>query len=659
MKILRIFVPFLVWASIVGPACAMKSVGLFLPELTVATAPDGSGILANIESNRDLSDSEPSGLAGYLLWAMVPAWAALLAVICYQRWIWKTENERLQKRTGNQSLEINRLRFKMDQIETEKAAELLRAQLLMELEISERELTEELRRSEEKFRILFNFAGDAIFIHYPDGKLIECNQRAHEYLGYSREDLLERNFLNLSPREYSETISQSLANLKESQNTFYETIHVSREGKTIPVEINSRLFEYQGEYAVLSIARDITERKRAEEEKAELADLLRQAQKMEAIGCLAGGIAHDFNNILQAVLGYTHLAMKKLPPESVAHKHLEKVDQAGQRAAEVVQEMLTFSRQSQKDMRPIQLQPVVKEVMKLLRGSLPSTIEVRTQVDPGCPAVVANPTQIHQVLMNLCINAYHAMRDHGGELEVSLVEVIVEPELVEEHPDLHPGPYVVLRVCDTGHGMDQSTLLRIFEPYFTTKSAGEGTGLGLAMVHGIVKIHGGAVLADSTVGHGSTFEVFLPVHTVESTTSVIEDIEIDAPLGTERILVVDDEQLIVNLAEHSLGDMGYRVNGYKSSTDALDTFRANPSAFDVIVTDQTMPHLTGIELAKEISKIRPGIPILLCTGYGESLMGQNIQMSGICEVLKKPFDEMVLARAIRRVIGNQEVGRRS
>jgi len=653
------FVAFLVGASMAGPACAMESVALFFSEWTTVAVQETAEIPANTELSTNLSVAEPSGLCIYLFWGAGPVCVVLILVACHFMRILKSENKRLRKRIENQSLEINRLRFKIDQIETEKAAELLRAQLLMELEMSERELTEELRRSEEKFRILFNFAGDAIFIHYPDGKLIECNQRAQEYLGYSREDLLERSFLNLSPGEYAETISKSLANLKESQNTFYETVHITKEGKAVPVEINSRLFEYQGEYAVLSIARDITERKRAEEEKAELADLLRQAQKMEAIGCLAGGIAHDFNNILQAVLGYTHLAMRRLPTDTVAYKHLEKVNQAGQRAAEVVQEMLTFSRQSQKDMRPTHLQPVVKEIMKLLRGSLPSTIEIETHIDPSCPAVMANPTQIHQVLMNLCINAYHAMRDHGGKLEVSLMEVAVKPELAEDHPDLHPGLHVVLRVRDTGHGMDQATMQRIFEPYFTTKSAGEGTGLGLAMVHGIVKIHGGAVLVDSTLGGGSTFEVFLPVHIAESSPPVVEDTEIEAALGTERILVVDDEQLIVNLAEHSLEEMGYRVNGYRSSMDALDTFRANPSAFDVVVTDQTMPHLTGIELAREISKIRPGIPILLCTGYGESLMGQNIQMSGVCEILKKPFDARALARAIRRAMENQEVGRRA
>ncbi|HOE12032.1 MAG TPA: PAS domain S-box protein [bacterium] len=653
------FVAFLVGASMAGPACAMESVALFFSEWTIAAVHETAEIPANTVLSRNLSVAEPSGLCMYLFWGAVPACVVLILVACHFVRILKSENKRLRKRIENQSLEMNRLRFKIDQIETEKAAELLRAQLLMELEMSERELTEELRRSEEKFRILFNFAGDAIFIHYPDGKLIECNQRAQEYLGYSRDDLLERSFLNLSPGEYAETISNSLANLKKSQNTFYETVHITKDGKTIPVEINSRLFEYQGEYAVLSIARDITERKRAEEEKAELADLLRQAQKMEAIGCLTGGIAHDFNNILQAILGYTHLAMRRLPTDTVAYKHLEKVDQAGQRAAEVVQEMLTFSRHSQKDMRPIHLQPVVKEVMKLLHGSLPSTIEIETHIDPSCPAVMANPTQIHQVLMNLCVNAYHAMRDHGGKLEISLVEVEVKPEMAEDHPDLHPGPHVVLRIRDTGCGMDQATMQRIFEPYFTTKSAGEGTGLGLAMVHGIVKIHGGAVLVDSTVGRGSTFEVLLPVHIAESSPPVVENTEIEAPLGTERILVVDDEQLIVNLAEHSLEEMGYRVNGYRSSMDALDTFRANPSAFDVVVTDQTMPHLTGIELAREISKIRPGIPILLCTGYGESLIGQNIQMSGICEILKKPFDELALARAIRRAMENQEVGRRA
>ena len=407
-----------------------------------------------------------------------------------------------------------------------------------------------------------------------------------------------------------------------------------------------------GKPLVLELGLDITNRKRAEQEKARLESQLRQAQKMEAIGTLAAGIAHDFNNLLFSASGFTELALAEVDKPSQAATYLGQVMIAHQRAAELVKQILAFSRQSDQERQPLRLQSVLKEALRLLRASLPSTIGFRQDIDPSTGFVLADPTEIHQVIMNLCANAYQAMREKGGLLAVSLKEVDVGLEQAAADIHLNPGRYACLTVADTGCGMDAKVLGRVFEPYFTTKGPGEGTGMGLSTVHGIVNSHQGAIHAYSEPGQGATFRVYFPLHVHETPTDREATPDAGPVHGTERILFVDDEPQIVMLGKRVLEALGYDVQACTASLDALETFRADPRQFDAVVTDQTMPGLTGMQLAKELLKLRPDLPIILCTGFSEAATKAKVREAGIREYVNKPVLTQDLARAIRRALAD-------
>ncbi|MBU1984098.1 PAS domain S-box protein [bacterium] len=393
---------------------------------------------------------------------------------------------------------------------------------------------------------------------------------------------------------------------------------------------------------------DITERKQAEQEKERLESQLRQAQKMEAIGTLAGGIAHDFNNILVPILIYTEMTCRSLPAESPNREDLEHVIQAANRAKDLVRQILTFSRQAEQERMPVGFQFVVKEALKLMRASLPTTIGIEEHIDVNCPEVLADPSQLHQVLMNLCTNAAHALRDEGGILEVRLEPVEVDETLRQKLPRLLPGTHVCLTIRDSGKGMDSRTLERIFEPFFTTKAPGEGTGLGLSMVHGIITGHGGEIAAESTPYKGSTFRVYLPI--AKATSPRPPATASQTSQGSERILLVDDDPEIARAAERALQQSGYRVTTFTSSPEALDAFRAQPAEFDLVITDQTMPHLTGDRLVKELLAIRPDLPIVLTTGYSETVTVDNYRKLGVREFAMKPLISSELNSAVRRAL---------
>jgi PAS domain S-box-containing protein len=394
---------------------------------------------------------------------------------------------------------------------------------------------------------------------------------------------------------------------------------------------------------------DITDRRKAEEETRQLENQLRQAQKLEAIGTLAGGIAHDFNNILGAIIGYAELAHEDIPATSRSRKHLQEVLKAGHRAKELVHQILAFSRQTIPERRPVAISLIIKEAIKLLRASLPSTIQMRTEIKTRSDRAVADPVQIHQVLMNLCTNAGHAMREKGGILTVRLDELTVGE--TKSPAKIQPGAYLRLVVADTGHGMDKAIQERIFDPFFTTKPLGEGTGLGLSVVHGIVTSHGGQISVSSEVGVGTTFEILLPqaANVVELTPKSAAR----AAGGTERILLVDDEEPLANLLYERLERHGYKVVAQTDSLSAFELFAAAPSAFDVVVSDQTMPRLTGVDLAKQIRRVRGDIPIFICTGYSENVKQEDVQAIGLCEVVLKPVDLEALNAAIRRVLDHK------
>ncbi len=397
---------------------------------------------------------------------------------------------------------------------------------------------------------------------------------------------------------------------------------------------------------------DISERKSNENERLNLESQLRQAQKMQAIGTLAGGIAHDFNNILLAIHGYADLAKASLPEDSHSQEHLNQVLVAANRAADLVRQILTFSRQTEHERRPLLLQPLVKETLKLIRRSLPSTIKVATEFEPRSIPVLADSSQVHQVIMNLCTNAYQAMRDSGGTLSVRLKAVELDEGEVARHPGLRPRSYSRLTISHTGCGMSREIRERIFEPYFTTKKIGEGTGLGLAMVLGIVEAHEGAITVESRPGEGSTFTVYLPHCSQPEELLKDETAGGETVTGQERILFVDDDEPIVELSLTSLRSFGYEVTGRTSSVEALEVFRSNPETCDLLITDLTMPNMDGLELARRVLEIRPQLPIILLTGFSEEITERDARSIGIRAFLHKPVSYRDLAGAIRETLSD-------
>lgn len=384
-------------------------------------------------------------------------------------------------------------------------------------------------------------------------------------------------------------------------------------------------------------------------EKEQLQAQLAQAQKMEALGMLAGGIAHDFNNILTAIIGYAELISLEAIPGSMTERNVRELLKAGHRAKDLVKQILAFSRRSEQERKPIRLDSTIKEALKLLRASLPSTIDIRQEIDQG-GLVKADPTQIHQVLMNLCTNASQAMAEKGGVLSVRWKPVDVSGTMTCRQTDLPPGPYMRLSVEDTGHGMSPEVVGRIFDPYFTTKEVGKGTGLGLAVVQGIVKGHGGAVTVISEVGKGSTFEVYLP--RLDGVEGVAER-KHPEPLpfgGRERILFVDDEPALNEVGRQILEHLGYEVENRTNSLEALELFLQDTQRFDLLITDMTMPNMTGDRLAQEVLRIRPNIPIILCTGFSERVSEEQARKLGIRELVMKPIVMSDLAKTVRRAL---------
>ncbi len=397
----------------------------------------------------------------------------------------------------------------------------------------------------------------------------------------------------------------------------------------------------------LQIATDISRVKDLEKESLRIQAQLQQAQKMEAIGTLAGGIAHDFNNILSAVIGYTEIVLGDVATGSAREKNLREVLKAGNRARDLVKQILTFSRQTEQEFKPVQISRIIPETLKLLRASLPTTIQIEQNIHTSA-AVMADPTQVHQVLMNLATNAAHAMRPGGGRLVIDLREVNLGQTFIRQHPNLSPGAYVQMSVSDTGDGMEPIIIERIFDPFFTTKQRGEGTGMGLAVVLGIVKSHGGTITVHSEIGKGSVFDVFLPVIDQEVNNTVVPQTPV--PTGNEHILFVDDEKALVDLGKMILERLGYTVSIRTSSLEALELFMEQPQKFDLVITDMTMPNMTGDDLARKLMEIRPDIPVILCTGYSERISGEKARQIGIREFILKPIVMRKLAASVRSVL---------
>jgi PAS domain S-box-containing protein len=528
------------------------------------------------------------------------------------------------------------------------AAELIGA-YLARLEIDKR-----LQQSEKKLRTLTDNTLDSIWLMDMDLTFRYINNAVMHTFGYSPEEWIGSNLADHCSKEELEKMSvillRALEHPDQHPGVLFETVLHRKDGEPVPVEILAK-FSFDEKHQIVGLqgtTRDVRERIASDKQRAQLEAQVRQLVKMEALGTLAGGVAHDFNNILSAIIGYAELALFDVPQGSRLAVNLEGVLGAGKRATDLVKQILTFSRRSEHQRSPIQMQIFVKEALKLMRSSLPSTIEIRGKISQDLPNVLGDPTQIHQIVMNLCTNAAHAMAGEGGVLEVLLEKISLGTRFINRYPELAPGTYLKLTVRDTGHGMSPEIMESIFDPYFTTKKVGEGTGMGLAVVHGIVKSYGGEITVQSQPNEGTTFEIYLP--TLEGEVFTAGEETTYLPTGKERILLVDDEPALVIVGKQRLERLGYLVETRSDSLEALAVVRKDPQHFDLVITDMTMPKMTGDKLAAALLRIRSNLPIILCTGFSQKINKERAQKIGIKAFLMKPLELQNLASTVRRVL---------
>ena len=511
-------------------------------------------------------------------------------------------------------------------------------------DITERvQANEGLRKSEEKFRTLFHTSPNAITLTSAEnGVYIDVNDGFTKMLGYSKEDVIGKTSAELNI--WNDFKDRELLASGLKKYGLVDDLEADFKGKNGQIKsgiMSAHLLNIENKNIIFAITRNVTEQRKLESQ-------LQQSQRMESIGTLAGGIAHDFNNILSPIVGYTEMVLLDTPEDSPVRDSLNQVYTSALRAKDLVNQILTFSRQDSSELMLMKMQPIVKEALKLIRSTISTTIEIIQDINPDCGVVKADPTQIHQIVMNLATNAYHAMEETGGELKVSLKEVeLGEYDIIT--PDMTPGVYACLIVADTGVGMDKILTNKIFDPFFTTKEVGKGTGMGLSVVHGIVISMGGTIHVYSEPGKGTQFHVYLPV--IKSAAEKPK-IQTQVPIqgGTEQILLVDDEEAILSMEKRMLERLGYQVTSRTSSLEALEAFRSNPDKFDMIITDMAMPNMPGDKLSVELIKIRPDIPVLLCTGFSEAMSVEKAASLGIKGFLLKPIIMKDLAQKIREVL---------
>jgi two-component system cell cycle sensor histidine kinase/response regulator CckA len=499
-----------------------------------------------------------------------------------------------------------------------------------------------LRNSEEQLKSFLNSNPNPVVVYDLQGHPLYLNPAFTKVFGWTMEELKGDN-IPFVPSDQEQNTTDRIIELFQTHKTVrFETRRLTKNGDIRDILISAAEIKGAGKESTGMVVNlvDITEAKNLESK-------FQTVQRIESLGILAGGIAHDFNNILASIIGYTELALDFTNKDTQQREHLKEVLIASNRAADLVKQILTFSRQVDQEQKPVQVKLLVKEALKLLRATIPSTIGIEKNIQSNA-LLMGDATQIHQVLMNLCTNASHSMREKGGVLTVTLSDVKIDSEFIPKHPDISPGSYIMITISDTGHGMSSEVLEKIFNPFFTTKEKGEGTGMGLSVVHGIVHSHGGTIDAYSEPGKGSTFKVLLPA--IKSLSTSEEKIDIAIPVGTERILFIDDEPTIVNMGRQILSSLGYDVVTRTSSIEALEYFKARPNNFDLIITDMTMPKMTGDILASELMKVKPNIPIILCTGFSARIDDKKAMAMGIRAFVSKPILKHEIAQTIRKVL---------
>jgi two-component system cell cycle sensor histidine kinase/response regulator CckA len=522
------------------------------------------------------------------------------------------------------------------------------------------EKEQELRKSEDRLRATVEAASDCIIAMDRDGRVIEFNPAAEQCFGYAKSDSIGKSLAELIiPARFRQGHEKGMATFRKTGEGDYlgkrvEVTALRADGSEFPAELSLDVAQGAEGEIFIGYIRDITERREAEEQRQRLEKQLRQAQKMEAIGQLTGGIAHDFNNILTAMTGYVVLARERVESlgDEKLSRYLERAQRSGQRASDLIQQMLTFSRGQHGEPRPVSLAALIREWIGLLETTLPSSVEIRTALDPQIPLALVDPVQIEQVLMNLCINARDAMQGHGA-LTISLHNVAHRDSVCASCRQPVAGEYIEIAVRDTGPGVPPEVQERMFEPFYTTKAVGHGSGMGLSMVHGIIHEHGGHLLLDSRPGEGAALRILLAPLSAGETgeeTAEVADIRPDRHRIAGRVLLVDDEPAVSEFMQDLLEEWGLTVSVFNSSVDACGKFSDAPDLYDLVILDHTMPRMTGLEVAKHVLKLRPDLPVVLYTGYSEEISEDRVSQAGIRALVRKPVDTHRLRDLIWRLL---------
>ncbi|MCI5165820.1 MAG: response regulator [Candidatus Electrothrix sp. GM3_4] len=516
-------------------------------------------------------------------------------------------------------------------------------------------IEKQLRRQTEEWQNTFDALPDIITLQDSEMRIIRANRATYEFFKVSPDELIGSSCYSLFQEGAAACLDYPGVRSVVDGDQHCSTVEHKLLKKFVHI-CSAPVLDEQGNFQyIVHIARDITDKKKLEEE-------LFQSRKMEAIGTLAGGIAHDFNNILAAILGYTEIIQFSLPKDSPLKNDLNQIILAGNRASDLIKQILTFSRKKKQQKEELQINRTVQEAVKMMRSSLPTSIDIREDIDEQCGLVLADPTNIHQIILNLFTNAFHAIGKEQGILQLSLKPVVLPPERIADNtdntdnadkPEIQPGSFVELTVQDSGQGMDKITMSRIFDPYFTTKEQGAGTGLGLAVIHGIVEDCKGFIEVESVAGQGSAFHVYLPTVNKKTREKPKTALRTPLPGGKERILFVDDEVNITRISRSLLSTLGYRVTVETQSLKALEKFHENPKGFDLLITDHTMPGLTGEDLARSVLQLRPDLPVILCTGYTAAFSEQKARQLGIKKYVIKPLSTRELANIVRNVLDEQ------